>query len=87
MLWIWTTLLAAALLAWLLIALRRYERESAAAALREAEQLREEFEALAVRVRHLEAIAAADSSLSGSQPPSSLPGPSTPPDQNTPQRG
>lgn len=58
MIWIAITLAACALLAWLLATLRRYEHESASAALREVQGMREELEALRLRVQALEAIAA-----------------------------
>lgn len=58
MVWIFTILAASGLLAWLLVALRRYEHESAVAALDEVEQLRETIDALTLRVQNLEAIAA-----------------------------
>jgi hypothetical protein len=63
MYWIVIVLAASALLAWLLVALRRYEHESAAAALEEVERLRETVDALTGRIEHLEAIAAADERL------------------------
>ncbi len=60
MFWIGLVLAASALLAWLLVALRRYEHESASAALLEVRSVREELEALRLRVQALEAIAAED---------------------------
>ncbi len=68
MTWIVLVLAATAILAWLLTALRSYERESASAALEEAAALREELEHLRLRVQALEAIAAADE-----EPPLPLP--------------
>lgn len=63
MFWIVIILMASGLLAWLLVALRRYEHESAAAALEEVERLREAVDALTRRIEHLETIAAADEGL------------------------
>ena len=63
MLWIGQVLIACALLAWLVVASRRYEHESATAALEEVEVLREQLEALQQRVQNLEAIAAEDERL------------------------
>ncbi len=60
MFWIILALAAGALLAVLLVSLRRYERESAAAALEEVTALREELDAITRRVQALEAIAAGD---------------------------
>jgi len=56
-------LIACALLAWLLVALRRYEHESAAAALKTVNDLQDELGALRLRVESLEAIAAAEESI------------------------
>ena len=73
MLWIWLILIACALLAGLLVALRRYERESATAALRRVEQLQGEVERLTRRVQHLEAIAAEEGGPASEPPPSTTP--------------
>lgn len=56
--WLLMALLAGLLLAGLGYALRRYEREGAAAAFEERQALRAEIEALRARVEALEAIAA-----------------------------
>lgn len=61
--WLVFTLFAAMLVAFLLTALRRYERESAATALRELEEFRTELDRLTERVQTLEAIAAEPDSL------------------------
>ncbi|GIV61709.1 MAG: hypothetical protein KatS3mg044_0575 [Rhodothermaceae bacterium] len=58
MFWVVIVLAATALLAWLLVALRRFEHESATAALDEVRALRAEMEHLEHRVRVLEALAA-----------------------------
>lgn len=68
MIWIVLVLAATAILAWLLSTLRRYEHESAAAALEQVADLREELDRLRLRVQALEAIAAADE-----EPPLVLP--------------
>lgn len=60
MIWLIFTLFAAALVAFLLGALRRYERESVTAVRREVEALREEMARIVERVQTLEAIAAAE---------------------------
>ena len=60
MIWMVLVLAATAILAWLLSTLRKYEHESAAAALEQVTALREELDRLRLRVQALEAIAAAD---------------------------
>ncbi|WP_456427483.1 hypothetical protein [Rhodocaloribacter sp.] len=60
MIWMALVLAATAILAWLLSTLRKYEHESAAAALEQVTALREELDHLRLRVQALEAIAAAD---------------------------
>ncbi|ARA94947.1 hypothetical protein AWN76_018495 [Rhodothermaceae bacterium RA] len=58
MFWIWLVTVGVAALMAVYIALRRYERESAAAAQAAVEALREEIAALRTRVQALEAIVA-----------------------------
>ncbi len=73
MFFIGIVLVACALLAWLLVSLRRYEHESAAAALEMAAGLKEEMQALRLRIEALEAIAAAGDAPPGlSDEPESL---------------
>jgi len=63
MIWMALVLAATAILAWLLSTLRKYEHESATAALEQVTALREELDRLRLRVQALEAIAAADEEL------------------------
>ena len=60
MIWILFALFACGLVAFLLTSLRRYERESAAAAREQIEALQAELAQVVERVQTLEAIAAAD---------------------------
>ncbi|MGI9174284.1 MAG: hypothetical protein ACR2GR_03045 [Rhodothermales bacterium] len=60
MIWLFFALFACGLVAWLLTALRRYERESAAVAREHIEALEAELARVVERVQTLEAIAAAD---------------------------
>ena len=68
MTWLFLALFAAALVALMLGALRRYERESAATARREVEALREELVRVVERVETLEAIAAEPADLTDVRP-------------------
>ena len=73
MVWMVFLIFAVVLAAGLLVALRRYERESASAALREVEALHARIDDLTRRLQNLEAIAAAEDVPAGAPPEAAAP--------------